>query len=133
MFTDLPWLAILIAVVANMVLGFLWFGPLFGKAWMAAVGKTEEDRPDAGAGMYVAPIVGALIGAIVLWNVMSAMGTTDLVGGIAAAFWVWLGFIAFTGLTNSMFRGDKTALWVLESSAHLVGFAITGAILGLMA
>jgi len=129
MFADLPWLAIIVAVVANMVLGYLWFGPLFGKAWLAAVGK-KEDEITQSAGMYVSPIVGALIGAIVLWNVMNAMGTTDLVGGIGAAFWVWLGFIAFTGLTNSMFRGDKTALWVLESSAHLVGFGLTGAILG---
>ena len=30
---DLDWLAILVATAGAMVLGFLWYGPLFGKAW----------------------------------------------------------------------------------------------------
>jgi hypothetical protein len=30
---DLDWLAILVATAAAMVLGFLWYGPLFGKVW----------------------------------------------------------------------------------------------------
>ena len=41
--SGLNWLAILVATVAAFVLGGLWYGPLFGKAWMAALGKTEED------------------------------------------------------------------------------------------
>lgn len=35
-------LAIALAIVANMVLGMLWYGPLFGKQWMALVGKKKE-------------------------------------------------------------------------------------------
>lgn len=39
---DINWLSILAAAVASLVIGFLWYGPLFGKAWMAASGMTEE-------------------------------------------------------------------------------------------
>ena len=37
------WLAVGAASLVGFVLGFLWYGPLFGKAWMAEVGMTEED------------------------------------------------------------------------------------------
>jgi len=36
------WLAILVAAASTLVVGFLWYGPLFGKAWMRESGMTEE-------------------------------------------------------------------------------------------
>ena len=35
--------ATLVATVLGFVLGALWYGPLFGKRWMAAVGMTAEE------------------------------------------------------------------------------------------
>lgn len=34
------YLAILVAAVLSMVLGFLWYGPLFGKEWTKLMGVT---------------------------------------------------------------------------------------------
>ena len=39
----LNWVAILIATVLAFVLGGIWYGPVFGKAWLTALGKTEDD------------------------------------------------------------------------------------------
>lgn len=36
--TDVNWLAIVAAAVAAFVVGFLWYGPLFGKRWADAMG-----------------------------------------------------------------------------------------------
>ena len=46
-------LAVIVAVVMQFVLGFLWYGPLFGDAWMEMVGLDMDtaDRPGAGAGL----------------------------------------------------------------------------------
>ena len=44
------WLSVLIAVVAAQVLGFLWYGPLFSKQWMAALGWTPEQMKEEGPG-----------------------------------------------------------------------------------
>src|SRR5258708_25337302 len=38
--------AILVAVAATMVLGFLWYGPIFGKAWMKEMGIPAGSKPD---------------------------------------------------------------------------------------
>ncbi len=38
----ITWLAVIVAALASFPLGMLWYGPLFGKAWMAASGVTKE-------------------------------------------------------------------------------------------
>lgn len=42
-FGSMNWLAVLVAAVSSFVIGGLWYGPLFGRAWMQAFGFTEED------------------------------------------------------------------------------------------
>ena len=59
MFSDVNLLAVLAAAVATMVLGAIWYGPLFGKSWMSAHGYTPEKL----AGMKQL-VMGAIIGAL---------------------------------------------------------------------
>ena len=37
------WFAVVAASLVGFAIGFIWYGPLFGKAWMQSVGMTEED------------------------------------------------------------------------------------------
>src|SRR6266498_2968533 len=62
--------AILVAVAATMVLGFLWYGPIFGKAWMKEMGIPAGSKPDPKVmrrglilmliGLYVPLLLGAV-------------------------------------------------------------------------
>ena len=47
-FGDLDWLAILVGTVVAMVLGFVWYGPLFGKIWARASGTSMVPSPEPG-------------------------------------------------------------------------------------
>lgn len=40
--------AVLVAVVANFILGFLWYTPLFGKAWVKEMGFDMSVKPTSG-------------------------------------------------------------------------------------
>ena len=40
--------AILIAVVANFILGFIWYTPLFGKTWAREMGFDTSVKPASG-------------------------------------------------------------------------------------
>ncbi|MEE8297052.1 MAG: DUF1761 domain-containing protein, partial [Hyphomicrobium sp.] len=42
-FAGLSYFAIVIAAVVSFLFGWLWYGVLFPKAWVEAVGKTEEE------------------------------------------------------------------------------------------
>lgn len=40
---EINYLAIIVAGLIPSILGFIYYGPLFGKAWMASQGKTEAE------------------------------------------------------------------------------------------
>ena len=39
----LNWLAVLVAAIVNMVVGFLWYGPLFSGLFLRLIGKRKEE------------------------------------------------------------------------------------------
>src|SRR3981189_2708457 len=60
--------AILVAVAATMVLGFLWYGPILGKAWMKEMGIPAGSKPDP-KGMrrgLILILIGSFLPAFVL-------------------------------------------------------------------
>jgi hypothetical protein len=43
-FTEVNYLAVLLAAAATMIIGFLWYSPiLFGNVWMKQIGLKAED------------------------------------------------------------------------------------------
>ena len=42
-FANINWLSVIVASVSSFLVGGIWYGPLFGKAWMRAFGFTESD------------------------------------------------------------------------------------------
>lgn len=71
-------LAIVLAVVVSMVLGMLWYGPLFGNQWMALVGKKKEDAQMRSTDLIFALLL-ALLMAIGLNSVLQfAQQVSDL-------------------------------------------------------
>ena len=40
---EMNFLAIFVAALSTLVVGFIWYGPMFGKAWMTECGFKEED------------------------------------------------------------------------------------------
>jgi len=93
--------AILACVVAGMPLGFLWFGPLFGRAWAHEMGMDWEEKPQ---GMGKSMTLFALGNFLIAWVLAHSMqvwrpsvwgaGTDGAawIYWINAAGWTWLGF-----------------------------------------
>ena len=51
MLAELNYPAVVAAALLPMALGALWYGPLFGKAWMSAHGHTPERLAEMQQGM----------------------------------------------------------------------------------
>ena len=59
---EVNWIAVIAAAVSAFVLGGLWYGPLFGKKWMALVGLSEEQaRSGSPAGMSLSSTLGSML------------------------------------------------------------------------
>ena len=133
------YLAVLAAAIASMVLGYLWYGPLFGKIWIAASGMTPDKIEAAKAkGMttsYILMFVGSLVMAYILSHAlvfaMSYLGTSGVSAGFTAGFWNWLGFIAPVTLGSVLWEGKSWKLWILNNSYYLVSLLAMGMILAM--
>ena len=80
-FSGVNWLAVLVGVVVSNGLGFLWYGPLFGKTWLRMIGKTQ-DEIEASSGMYVVTAVASAITMIALALLVYAFGANTFVQGL---------------------------------------------------
>lgn len=43
MVPEINWLAVIAAAIVPMIIGAIYYGPIFGKTWMASLGYTEDD------------------------------------------------------------------------------------------
>jgi hypothetical protein len=133
---SLNWLAVLVAAISTMVLGFLWYSPLlFAKAWTREMGydpndkaKMDEMRKSAGPA-YAGSFVASLISAFTLALILHGMRADSLHFGLMASFHIWLGFVATVQFTGALFAKQSMKLFAINTGYQLVCFLAMGAIL----
>lgn len=133
---SLNWLAILVAAVSTMVLGFLWYSPLlFANAWTREMGydlndkaKMDEMRKSAGPA-YAGSFVASLISAFTLALILHGMRADSLHFGLMASFHIWLGFVATVQFTGALFAKQSMKLFAINTGYQLVCFLAMGTIL----
>lgn len=128
-FDDVNWLAVIVAVLVHQVLGFLWYGPLFGKAWLAAMNKRPEDVGGPGPAIAIG-VVGSVLTAIALALFISLAEEPDLGTGIAYGAVAAIGFAGASIATSAAFEGKNQTVTALFIAYQLVGLILMGAILG---
>lgn len=125
------WLAVIVAAIANIVIGFIWYLPqVFGTRWSALSGRPLPTVAQVPPVTIVAGIVVALISAYVLALVEQLAGAKGLGDGVVLGFLVWLGFIATTSYASVLWEGRPIAYWAINAGSLLVGFVVMGAIIG---
>jgi uncharacterized protein DUF1761 len=135
--SDVNLLAVLVAAIAAMVVGWLWYSQnMFGKQWMHAIGVNPHDeaamahlKKNAKSAM-VSMFVGALVMAFVLAMFSSRMSAQTVGGGMEMAFWAWLGFAMPMKVGDIMFNNRNRKLLWIDGAYQLVNFLIMGAIVG---
>jgi len=124
------WVAIVIAAIAQFIIGWVWYGPLFGKTWMSMMGMSQQSMSREGMGKIMTlNFIGSLVTAAVLSMLVGWMGAKTLGAGIAAGFWAWLGFVATVTLGGVLFAKMSWNLYILNNAYQLVSLAVMGAIL----
>lgn len=130
------YLAILVCGIASMVLGFLWYGPLFGKAWMASMGMNPNLSPaeikamqsKAGPG-YAVMFIGSLVMAYVLTHVLVAREATTIFDGLHIGFAMWIGFVGIIGMSVKFFENKPWSYYFINRGYDLVNILIFSVIL----
>jgi len=126
-------LAILAAAIVGMIIGALWYGPLFGGQWMKLMGITPKQIKECqkkGMGKsYALCFLGLLVTAYVLHMFIKMAGAQTFSSGAMVGFWAWLGFLATSQLNSVIWENKSWQLYRLNVLHYLVVLLVMGAIL----
>ncbi len=124
--------SVLAAAVSNIVIGSLWYGPLFGKEWMKmmGVGKQGSNKNKIMPMQAMAfGFIAALVMSYVLAHFVVYAQAVNFVDGMQTGFWIWLGFIATLLIGSVLWEGKPIKLFFLNAAHWLVSLLVMGGIL----
>lgn len=125
---DVNYLAIVVAAVAQFIIGAVWYSVLFGKLWMkihdcdklseAELKKMQKQMMPFYGVQFVMTLITTVILAIFLsyvpnWNYYALAG------------FLWLGFVLPTQVSGVIF-GNTEQKWIVKKIAIQAGMSIVG-------
>jgi hypothetical protein len=129
--STLNWLAIIVAALANFLVGGLWYSPLlFGKLWMKENNFTEEElRKGNMPKIFGLTFVFSFVMAFNLAMYLNDAGTTASWGAIAG-FLAGFGWVAMAILVIGQFERKSTKYMLIHAGYVTISFILMGLIIG---
>ncbi|WDI30328.1 DUF1761 domain-containing protein [Hyphococcus flavus] len=122
---------VLVASVVFFMVGWIWYGPLFGEAWMAAEGMTEMGAPEpvwllGGLIITIAQVIG--IGLVMRWR-----NVADMTAAVKTALVLWLVFALPFAHYAYIYTPEHNATMLMIDAGHLlVGWVVSAVVLALI-
>ena len=131
-------LAVLVAGIVPMIVGVLWYGPLFGKRWLQLMETTAEEIQEKGINplkTYGVSFLLALVTAFILAQLFAGMGgaarvvsiagkSGDALAGVYLALMALIAFILPVGYQSVAYEDRKAGLFWLNLGHN--GVALLG-------
>jgi hypothetical protein len=128
-------LATFVGSVLGFMLGGLWYGPLFGKAWLAESGITPEALERAKATFNPLKTYGGMF----LLGLLSSYAFGLFVGHKPSMLWathtgllVGLGFVTTAFASTYLWEGKSWKLLAINGGYHTVRFILIGVAFALL-
>ena len=126
----MSWVAIIVATVAAMIIGFIWYGNWgFGKSWMALAGRPMGEGQQPGP-LYALTALAALVECIALSWFISTTGYKTGAGGAIIGLYAGLGFVATAMFSEVIFAGRPPRLYAINAGYQVFQAVVLGAIIG---
>ena len=124
--------AVLVAALSAFIVGWLWYGPLFGKLWMKLNGFTEEMiKEGGGMSMPLIMIINYVATALAALAIAMFIGSeADMHFGIFAGFMIALFWIGTSRLNDVLYERKPFKLYLINMGYNLVIYIVMGAVLG---
>jgi hypothetical protein len=132
--SEINWLAVIVAGLAAFMLGGVWYTALFGKAWQTAHGFTAEAVKQAQAAMSPAKFFGGMLLCYLLVAMGMAIlsqwtGTNTLVGGAWLGGLVGVLIVMPVVLTNHLPSMVKPAGFFIDAAFAILFCKLIGMII----
>lgn len=127
--------SVLVSTVVSIIIGSIWYGPLFGKKFMEASGMNKW-TPEQQAAMkkkmmlsYAGQMVASFVMFFTVAGILTGFGKATAFDGMVGAFFIWLGIVVPVKVGDVMWGGNKTMFWLVVGNM-LVTLLAVGAIVG---
>ena len=125
------YLAVIVAAIAYWLLGAIWYGVVFGEAWMALEHMTAEQARSMNPVLpYVITLVLNVLIAYALAQICIWRNADTLGRGASVGVLLWVGFVGPVTFTTYMYEMRPKELYAINQFFPLAGFVLMGAILG---
>lgn len=137
---DINYVAVIVAAIASMLVGFVWYSPLlFGNQWMKLRDFTKESMKDAEKSMtssYMISFTVSLITAYMLAHVMGLsqnfFNYSDMATAFTTAFSMWVAFVMPTQVSSTIFSDKKSwPLFGIDTAYQLVSLVVMAVVIAL--
>ena len=131
-------LAVLVAVIVNFFLGFIWYTPLFGKSWGKEMGYDPNEKPESSVmikGIAFMVIGNFLMAWVLAWTlagwqfIPGAAEMSPFTNGLNSAFFLWLGFYFPGDLGSTVWEKKSWKLFAINTVYHFVSLIVVAMIL----
>lgn len=110
---QIHFLPVLVCAIISLILGSIWYGPLFGKAWMRII-KADPDcmtdpvkRKEAQKKALPLYILQFVLSIFEIWVLAHFIQGWSDVSPIESSLWIWAAFVMPTVAGASMWSGDS--------------------------
>ena len=126
-------LAILIAAVSGFMVGGIWYGPLFGKAWQRELGLSDAELQNANMlKIYGLTLLFSIFSAVMLAHLFARTGVTEFHIIMMMSVGIALGFIIPAIGTNYLFGRKSGKLFAIDAGYWIAFYAAMGLVFALL-
>ncbi len=130
-FGSINYLAVIVAALSSFMVGWIWYGPLFGKTWMRLHGFSKDDLTEGTLSMPVIMVVNYIATALAALAIAMFIGPEADAGfGIFAGLMIAVFWIGTSRLNDVLYERKPWGLFFINVGYAVVIYVIMGAILG---
>ena len=127
------WVAIVVAVVLLEVLGYLWYGIWFQRAWADAMTAAGEPPNNSNVAiMQSLGVVNTLVVVLGLAWLTQRLGATTLAASIGASVAAWFVFDLTTQSLDYLYMAMPVRVMEINIGYQFAAYVLAGAVLGLV-
>jgi Protein of unknown function (DUF1761) len=138
---NINYVAVLVAVVANFFLGYIWYTPLFGKIWMKEMGFDANNKPTSGQmikGMVIMVMGNFLMAYVFAHNIAAwsfvpgANEMSPTASIMSSVIFTWLGFYFPVDIGAVAWENKSWKMFGINTGYHFCMLLVAALILNFM-
>lgn len=128
MFENLNYTAVAVSTLIAFVIGFLWYGPIFGKEWMRLLGLTDKDMKGPMAPPIIKGLISTFIMVAVASHFVSLTGAATWQDGAMQGLVLGIGLIATVLFGGVNWEQRPVKLYFINAIYYVLAVAIAGGV-----